>query len=1133
MLNIYKASAGSGKTFALAGDYLRLILGSTDDEGRPRLNPFPSGAHRAILAITFTNKATEEMKTRIIHELAVLAGMEPGWTDESPHAGTLMKYFGCSREQLADSAKIALRSILHDFSGFNISTIDAFFQSILRTFAYEVDLPANYELELDDKFVVASGVNDMLTAFNLGEDYHSDPHNRRLESWISAFLHSEMRDGHSFNIFNRQLDIHSKMIELINSFLDEKYAEKSEEFTEYFEEPDRIVNLSKILSERRNELTSETARLCREALEACEAAGIEPKSNEKKILLRASLGTAEKTVTNLAEDGSKAFPVKISGSADVAAVAPLIEEAAAAILRADSETAFINSLRSNLFMLGLLERVLYHIREFSRENSSLLLKDTNTILRKIIADDPTPFIYERVGVNLRHFLIDEFQDTSKMQWLNLKPLIDNCLSDGHDNLVIGDEKQSIYRFRNADPTLLGSLDSTFRQNSRIKGDNISGNTNWRSAADIIRFNNTLFSEIAKLEGLEDVYGNVAQQVSPKHIEYPGYVKFMPFDGKGAEGQQAAFKASIGEIRRQLCAGYRPCDIAVLFRKRRIAAAFIDALMTTLNDDPDFPRVSVLSDDSLLLFASPAVQQVVSTLRLITATDYVYDRRNVSMRVIANIQSHYDNAVNKGATTADALKTAIAARNEEPEVKGLETVSKAEGATLTGVVQIIIDELDPAQRENENAYLTAFMDLVTDFSSRGANDLRSFIEWLDSSGAMNSTISPGEDSNAIRVLTIHKAKGLDYRCVHLPYIDGRTKPSGVKWFERGEGDNTVLGLDEKLLPPLIPLIPGEWMLKHPVLENQYLTKKHESLLDAVNVLYVGCTRAVDELIVGISNDDASQEGTGLLLPALEEITNPETVRNLTAELLSQLKQQRENTDNSDPSLDRIISGIEGGDNSVVPFTAVTKNQDGSYSVGSPTIPKAEKEKKSRTALEAGETITMPPISRNRHESLWRDTILENDDTTPDNGLDFARLLRYFAGKIETPRDLNAAVSRAVNAGRVSPETADRVIDILQKRLALTGIAQWYGDAGRIYRNRIIETGRGSTVRADRIVYLPDGSVDVIIFSDESADSFDKASKRASFCAILLRKTGLKRVFGWVWNPASDELPQRAVIKAGRH
>lgn len=1130
MLNIYKASAGSGKTFALAGDYLRLLLGIETDGGKIRLNPMPAGAHRSILAITFTNKATEEMKTRIIHELAVLAGMEPGWTAESPHAARLSELFGCSREELANSAGIALQSILQDFNGFNISTIDAFFQSILRTFAYEVDLPGNYELELDDKFVVSSGVNDMLTAFNLGEDYFSDPHNRRLEAWISAFLHSEMRDGRSFNIFNRQLDIHSKMIELINGFLDESYTENSAEFEKYFAEPDRIVEFARVLSERRAQLISESTRLCREALEACQTAGIEPKTNEKKILSRASVGTAEKTVAALSEDGTKAFPVKIAGSEAAVSVAPVIEDAARALLRAESEMAFINGVRSNLFMLGLLERVVFHIREFTRENSTLLLKDTNAILNKIIGSDPTPFIYERVGVTLRHFLIDEFQDTSKLQWQNLSPLIENSLSDGSDNLIIGDEKQSIYRFRNADPTLLSNLHKEFVGNSKINGDNISGNTNWRSSADIVRLNNTLFTEIANTAGISDVYGNVAQQVSKKNIGRRGYVKFIPFASKSIDGQHNAFRSSIVEMRRQLGSGYRPCDIAFLFRKRKIAAEFIDYLMNTLKNDETFPRISVVSDDSLLLFSSPAVQQVVSTLRHLTATDFVYDRRNVSMRVIAHIHSHFDNAINRGQHPAEALKTAIANRDIEPEIKGLQTVSKAEGSTLSAVVQIIIDNLDPKQRENENAYLTAFMDLVTDFSTRGANDLRSFVEWLDSSEALNTTISPGEDSNAIRVLTIHKAKGLDYKCVHLPYLDGRTKLSGPKWFERGSGAATVLGLNEEILPPLIPLIPGEWMLKHPVLEPQYLRMKHESLLDTVNVLYVAFTRAVDELIVGIADDDVSPEGTGIIKPSLERITDPGVVSELTGELLERLKQQRDkSSSSSDETLDKLIQGINNGRSDMNPFIVVDKDENGVYSVGTPAKHIVRTDGVSRTALEATETLKMPVIRRHRHESLWADTILETNELEPDNGLSTASLLRFFAGKTETIRDITATVSRAAGAGRITQGRADALTAILKERLNGAGVSQWYGEAARIYRNRIIETGQGGTVRADRIVYLPDDSVDVIIFTDESPESTEKAEKRAGYCAYLLRKSGIKRVFGWIWNPAEDEPPRRAALK----
>jgi len=1110
MLNIYKASAGSGKTFTLAGDYIRLILGRKRDDGNMELNPNPSGAHRSILAITFTNKATEEMKTRIIHELAVIADMEPGWKGGSDHASRLTAEFGCTREQLRKSAEIALRSILYDFSRFNISTIDAFFQSILRTFAHEVELPGNYELELDDRFVVATGVNNMLSSFNLGEDYPSDPGNRRLEAWISAFLHSEMREGKSFNIFNRQLDIHGKMIDLISGFLNEEYNEHLDQFNSYFAEPDRIVRLSEALRSRLGSVRDEVRRTVSDVTDACATHSLEMKTNESRLLARGTVGAARKTADALAQDGTKAFPVKVSTSDAAIAVAPFVERAAKAIIRCDIESKIILGLRGNLFVLGLLGRVIHYMSDFTRENSSLLLKDTNTILRKIIADDPVPFIYERVGVNLNHFLIDEFQDTSRMQWENLKPLLDESLGFGHDNLVIGDEKQSIYRFRNADPTLLGNLHESFSGNSRITGSDISGNTNWRSASDIVRFNNSFYSILSHDLDLGEVYANVVQQVSPKHAGHRGYVKFTPFaSSEEITAEEAAFDICIAEIRRQLKSGYRPCDIAVLFRKRKVAAKFISRLMSVHDSDTTFPRVSVLSDDSLLLFSSPAVRQVVSTMRLLAASDHVYDRRNVSMKVIARVHSHFEAAVNSGLSPSEALRAAVASRDETPGIKGLATASKAEGSTLQGVVKILIDELDPERRKNENAYLTALMDLVTDFASHGAHDLRSFVNWLDTGNAMNATISPGADTNAIRVLTIHKAKGLDFKCVHLPYLDGKTKPSGPKWFKpAGNGGETLLGLDPELLPPLVPLVPASWM-EETVLADRYRRLKRENLLDAVNVLYVGFTRAVDELIIGINNNDSSPEGSGLIIPILEKLTEQDIT-------------------------DRLASGLlhnpegKSGTPETVPFTRLTKNADGSYTAGAPTNAPESEKKTSRTALEPTSTIPMPPMARHVHPSLWNDTSVNDDGKVP-RSLSTEELIRFYAGKIETLRDLKPALDRDVNAGRIEAETALEINSILSQRLTATGTSQWYSDSCRIYRNRILETGNGGTARADRIIIMPDDSVDVVIFTDTTEGNGEETRKKAAFCSSVIRRMGYTKVYGWIWNPASDNAPDRAAFR----
>lgn len=205
MLSIYKASAGSGKTYRLTYEYIVMLLGEKDDNGRYSLYTSGRNHHRAILAITFTNKATDEMKRRIIHELAVLAGREPGWNDDSPYLNDLTALFNCSPRQLTKAASKALDELLYDFGFFNVSTIDAFFQTVLRTFAREAELTGNFELELDKDYVVQLGASALLTTLS-NEDAGESRRSLKMK-WVIDYMHSLAREGKSFNIFNRNSNL--------------------------------------------------------------------------------------------------------------------------------------------------------------------------------------------------------------------------------------------------------------------------------------------------------------------------------------------------------------------------------------------------------------------------------------------------------------------------------------------------------------------------------------------------------------------------------------------------------------------------------------------------------------------------------------------------------------------------------------------------------------------------------------------------------------------------------------------------------------------------------------------------------------------------------------------------------------
>ena len=393
----------------------------------------------------------------------------------------------------------------------------------------------------------------------------------------------------------------------------------------------------------------------------------------------------------------------------------------------------------SLYQLGLLSSVMELVDHFRRENATLLLSDTNSLLAKIIGDEDSPFLYEKLGVRFHHYLIDEFQDTSLSQWANMRPLLRESLAYDYDNLVIGDEKQCIYRFRNSDPSLLHNLHTEKWAAGRtvVRGDSVSENTNWRSSADVVRFNNSIFTSIARLWGFEDVYSNVEQQVSTKHASHRGYVLMSCLDA-ALSPEEEALEQMAREMRRQLESGYTPGDIAILVRQSKDGEKVIRYLEELRKTDPTYPQFDIISDKSLLISHSDAVANIISRLRMLSSIDVTSDPRRKSTREVARIINDYETAFTSGVAPEEALGQAIDLMRKRAEATA-EGETPLEDASLHGVDLISLVEsvinthVDPRLRDTDSVYITAFMDLLSKFVSQGRADIRSFLQWWDESG----------------------------------------------------------------------------------------------------------------------------------------------------------------------------------------------------------------------------------------------------------------------------------------------------------------------------------------------------------------------------------------------------------------
>ena len=1105
MLKIRKASAGAGKTYNLTKRYIMLLL---TEEGR-LVARGSRNRHNSILAITFTNKATEEMKRRIVHELAVLAGMERGWTKKSPYLAEIKAMTGASEADIQDRAREALRDLLYDFGSFNISTIDSFFQSVLRTFAREAELPGNYEVDLDEDRAVRLGVHEMLQSVNRARTGNPDEQSRALdlESRLMTLMTDRLRDGKGFNLFNDNSQMRKTLVSFMKKISDETYAEHREDTDRYLSDPTRLPRLTQAIRREIERLKEGAMRACADAL-SCDGLQANPR---KAFTAWAATGLEEKkmsaTLLSYAVTPEKAFLKSANPTPEALAK---VQAASVALAAAGSKAPVLTDMMRHLYLLSLAAEVNKHIADFRAENSTILLSDTNSILRTIIGNDTTPFVYERTGQWLRHFLIDEFQDTSKMQWEILKPLVEESLSHEHgDNLVIGDEKQCIYRFRNSDPTLLHNLHTEFGDEAMLDGTDVESRINRRSAAEVVRFNNTFFralgAEAPAGSQVSEIYADAMQPVAPDKSGLPGYVMFNPYTAEG--GRDEAFSNTLDQIARQIAAGYRPADIAVLFRRNSDGAEFIEQLFRRMQDDPDFPRMKVMSDESLFVGRSRAVRLVISVLRLLDSTDYAATADSMTDRDVASLFHRFEHGLSRGFEAGESLKSAISGDGAEEQELHNE-IARLECVTLVMVIERIIARyVSEEQQRAENAYLTALTDMAVERTAAGEGDFPSFLKWWDETGCRRC-VPAGEEPDAIRVLTIHKSKGLEWPCVHMPYNDGKSSATEVKWFTPAELDF----VEPELVPPLVALTVSS-RLEATGFRDAYLKLADDAAVDDANVIYVGFTRAVRELIVGIhANPDGRKPFSNFVANTLMTASAPAFIDSLSDEL------------DADADYQAFLTAQRAeGHEPLSPYISIPFTTEGPIEIGHPTTPE-KRDSKPPTLLDPEGTIELPAGKPDFAPKLWAHLQLDEDSSPlpTSQGMEATTDLMLQAMRhIVSAADTGRAVAEMTERGRIAPSEAANLRQLLDERVSGPATARWFTGYKRVMTGRTVAFGGGSSAVVDRMVWTDDGGIDIVMYAREDRDVSSTAGyvKRS-----MVNSRAYRGVRAYVWDLITGRVTQ---------
>lgn len=794
-LRIYKASAGSGKTFTLTKEYIRMLLENPEDE------------YRHTLAVTFTNKATEEMKERIIKELHTLASD----CRRSAYYNEFIALPGIAgepdpQETLTGRSRTILIRILNDYSSFNVSTIDKFFQGIMRTFAKEFGHQYSYNVELDTDSVIEAAVDRMYASLE-------DDSNRTLLDWLVKYSLDRIENGKGWKV---KEEITKTAVVLLseNFSLDSNHDETPAQRMV------RIEELQRSFRKCRKDFNGRAVELARRGLELMNGFNLSPESFKNgsrspfkfydKIInagMRHSMPAMSDSFVKLGDntDGWGAKGKDFSAIAN----AGLMQNVKDIIALFRNDYAIYNTavmLEKNVYVWGLLGMVRNFISEYCIEKNIILLPESTKLLNAIIDGDQTPFIYERVGTYLKHFLLDEFQDTSNLQWRNFIPLLHESLANGNSNLIVGDVKQSIYRWRNSNWKILGQ---EVQELFGMHGKDETLEYNFRTLGNIIAFNNEFYKYFAANIGNEDseriidiesLYSDCTQKLSDNLSgrKEKGYV----------EVSYCPVLDTLVEKVKFLCTnGYLPSQIGILTRTNAQGEEIAARLMQE--------GMSVATVDTLTLGSNGAVSAVIDYLKEI---DQSNDICRQAHRLLSGIEG-----------------SRLLSEEEMERYASLSLYQMAE--------TIIREKLGNSAKDNSQ-FLCSLLDSILEYSRNNGASLPAFLKWWNDTGS-SQKISSASDRNAVNILTVHKSKGLEFEAVIIPYFEFKSGHSSKELWSSSA--NAAFGYD---LPMNVSISKA---LKESLFRNDYENECAESLVDNINIAYVAFTRAKSALYVLAEED----------------------------------------------------------------------------------------------------------------------------------------------------------------------------------------------------------------------------------------------------------------------------------------
>jgi ATP-dependent helicase/nuclease subunit A len=1050
-LTIYSASAGSGKTYTLTEIYLKSLF-------RSRYN------YRKILAVTFTNKATAEMKSRILENLHKLATGQ-----KCDYLAVLSESTGKSEEWIRIESGEILNTILHDFSRFSVTTIDSFFQKVLRAFTREAGLHSGFNVELDHNTILSAAVGEMLGSAVAGT---------QLNKWLTAYAMTNIEEDRSWNLKDGIIKLSEELFKEKFKILsdDDRASLENKEFLMGYIQ--KIRSLTVAFEKKMTELGKNAASIYAQYNLSDDM--FYRKGQGIPAYIRNLASGSVKEPNSYVREIEKSPPRWSTGEIGPGLQNALLNGLESILLEAlhfydgnvkDYRTA--DSVLSNIYALGILSDVLHNIHTITTSENSFLLSDAGEILSLITGEDQSSFIYEKVGNRYENFMIDEFQDTSIIQWKNLRPLIDNSMAEGSDNLVVGDVKQSIYRWRNSDWKILGSFLDSRVDNERYISKPLT--KNWRSMSNIIKFNNALFTAVPSQ--VDQIFAGDTDQISFRNIyseavqtdsggKAGGYVRIeFIADHDEVKWKDKVLEMLPGVVESLQISGYDAADIGIIVRDGREGASVLRTMIEYSSNIDDENRrtinYNVVSSDSLLLSNSPAINFIIAVLSAVNDPE---DR--ISRALMLRFFLLAEGKPEAESVSLVSEKIIETSRNFFPE--GFEGfLDRLKYMSLFEATESTIGFFGLGRSPANVAYLNTFQDYVVSFTGGKSGDLRLFLDWWETTGSGKSVVLPG-NQNAMRILTIHKSKGLEFKVVILPFLswnlDHILSKQPFLWVKpETEPFNDIGVIPVKYSPELTKT----WFAE------SYTEEKHSVYVDNINLLYVALTRA-KEVIYGFSAD------------------NPKSEYSIAGVLKNAVISTNHEPGPASFDISRFYDKVKG-----------------IFEFGE--MPHKQKENIKETDFHSGRYIVSQALDSLKLK-LHGENYFSPGDKEIRQKINYGKLMHDIFEGIKTAADIKSSVRKFVLEGKLNANESEEIEKKVEALINTPRVAEWFRPGNEILTEAGILLPTGNTKRPDRVIFR-DGKTIIIDF--KFGGESDHYLSQVNQYRRLMADMGYSNIEAYIW------------------